>query len=221
MDGTGLGTPRHCCQRPAPVPELSFHLYEYLSVQECTICLAIRRLEPELKPWNVLVTSLLGQERIVFRKLRQAGEFRRCDFKDVFLGWTDDMEAFLGAVLVNTLLRERVGKVVPIELTFSFQAEDFEEKLGTAALSLLPRLADSSFHVRMERRGFKGRLNSLGIEQEMDRLLKERLLAAGNGCEIDFKDPDHIVVVETVAAWGGVGLITREMKERYPFIKVK
>jgi tRNA(Ser,Leu) C12 N-acetylase TAN1 len=174
-----------------------------------------------MKPWNALVTSLLGQERDVYRELRQAGNFMRSDFKDVFIGWIDDMEAFLCAVLDNTFLRERIGKVVPIEHTFTFHAADFEGKLEEALLAYLPRLAGSRFHVRMERRGFKGRLNSLEIEQEMDRLLKERLDEAGKGCEIDFEDPDHILVVETVAAWCGVSLITREMKERYPFIKVK
>lgn len=55
-----------------------------------------------MKPWNVLVTSLLGQEKNVLRELRQTGDFRRTDFKDVFLGWTDDTEAFLSAVLANT-----------------------------------------------------------------------------------------------------------------------
>lgn len=174
-----------------------------------------------MKPWNVLVTSLLGQERNVFRELRQTGDFRRTDFKDVFLGWTEDMETFLNTVLANTFLKERIGKAVPVEQTFSFHAEDFEEKLEGALHAYLPQLADSRFHVRMERRGFKGRLNSLEIEQEMDRLLKERLLEAGKGNEIDFKDPDYIIVVETVAAWCGIGLITREMKERYPFIKVR
>lgn len=174
-----------------------------------------------MKPWNVLVTSLLGQERNVYRELRQTGDFRRTDFKDVFIGWTDDMEAFLNTVLLNTFLKERIGKAVPLEQTFSFHAEDFEVKLEGALHAYLPRLADSRFHVRMERRGFKGRLNSLEIEQEMDRLLRERLLEAGKGCEIDFEDPDLILVVETVAAWCGVGLITREMKERYPFIKVR
>ena len=174
-----------------------------------------------MKPWNVLVTSLLGQERNVHRKLRQTGDFRRTDFKDVFIGWTDDTEAFLSAVLADTFLNERIGKAVPIERTFPFRAEDFEEKLEGALQAYLSRLAGSRFHVRMERRGFKGRLNSLEIEQEMDRLLKERLVEAGKGCEIDFEDPDNIVVVETVADWCGVSLITRKMKERYPFIKVR
>ena len=174
-----------------------------------------------MKPWNVLVTSLLGQERNVYREFRQAGDFRRTDFRDVFIGWTEDMEAFLGAVLSNTFLRERIGKAVPIEQTFSFHTEDFEEKLEGSLNACIPRLAGSRFHVRMERRGFKGRINSLEVEQEMDRLLKERLHEAGKGCEIDFEDPDSIIIIETVAAWCGVGLITRQMKERYSFIKVK
>lgn len=174
-----------------------------------------------MRPWNVLVTSLLGQERDVYRELRRSGDFRRTDFKDVFLGWTDDIDAFLSALLTNTFLKERIGKAVPIEQTFSFHAEDFEEKLAVVLQVFLPRLAGSRFHVRMERRGFKGRINSLEVEQKMDRLLKERLLEEEKECGIDFADPDHILVVETVADWCGVGLITREMKARYPFVKVR
>jgi tRNA(Ser,Leu) C12 N-acetylase TAN1 len=116
---------------------------------------------------------------------------------------------------------EKIGKVVPVEHTFPFHAEDFEPKLAEVLLTYLPRLENVRFHVRMERRGFKGRINSLEIEQKMDRLLKGRLLEEGKGCEIDFKDPDCILVVETVANWCGVGLITREMKERYPFMNVR
>lgn len=174
-----------------------------------------------MKPWNVLVTSLLGQEKDVYGELRRTGDFRQTDFKDVFIGWTDDIEAFLSSMLANTFLKERIGKAVPIERVFSFHAEDFEEKLENTIQDYLPRLAGSRVHVRMERRGFKGRLNSLEMEQKMDRIIKERLVEAGKGCEIDFKDPDHILAVETVADWCGVSVITREMKERYPFIKVR
>lgn len=174
-----------------------------------------------MRPWNVLATSLLGEEMIVYRELKRAADFRKCDFRDVFLGWTDDLDTFLGTVLVNSRLREKIGKVVPIDRTFAFHADDFEKRLEAALPAYLPHLAGRSFHVRMERRGFKGRLNSLEIEQLMDRLLKERLLESGEGCEVDFRDPDCIVVVETVADWCGVGLITREMKERYPFVKVR
>ena len=89
--------------------------------------------ESTVKSWNVLVTSLLGQERNVYRELRQTGDFRRTDFRDVFIGWAEDMETFLSAVFLNTVLMERIG----------------------------------------------------------------------------FEDPDYIIVIETVAAWCGVGIINR------------
>jgi pyruvate/2-oxoglutarate/acetoin dehydrogenase E1 component len=38
---------------------------------------------------------------------------------------------------------------------------------------------------------------------------------------LSFGDPNVIIIVETVGNWIGVASITREMKERYPFIKVK
>ncbi len=174
-----------------------------------------------MKPWNLLVTSLWGHERNVFRKLKQTGQFKRSDFRAVYIGLTEDMEAFLNGILANTPLVEKIGKVVPVEHTFQFRREDFEPKVAEALLRYLPRLENARFHVRMERRGFKGWINSLEIEQKMDRLLKERLLEKEKECGIDFKDPDCILVIETVADWCGVGLISREMKQKYPFINVR
>jgi len=37
---------------------------------------------------------------------------------------------------------------------------------------------------------------------------------------IDFKDPDAIVAVELIGDEWGVELITRTMRERFPFVKV-
>ena len=43
---------------------------------------------------------------------------------------------------------------------------------------------------------------------------------AGDVPLIDFKDPDAIVAVELIGDECGVGLITRTMRERFPFVKV-
>lgn len=44
---------------------------------------------------------------------------------------------------------------------------------------------------------------------------------AGKQAKVDFEAPDKIIVVEMVQNECGVGLITKEKKERFPFIKIK
>jgi tRNA(Ser,Leu) C12 N-acetylase TAN1 len=55
----------------------------------------------------------------------------------------------------------------------------------------------------------------------MDAFILNALKRIAKQTRIDFKNPDRIIVVETVKNRSGVGLITREMKEKYPLIKVK
>jgi len=37
----------------------------------------------------------------------------------------------------------------------------------------------------------------------------------------DFDDPDYLVVAETLGEEGGVGLVTREQRSRYPFVEAR
>jgi len=74
--------------------------------------------------------------------------------------------------------------------------------------------------VRIERRGHAGGIHSQSLEQELDRILMNRLQDQGAVPCIDFKDPDAIVAVELIGDECGVGLITRTMRARFPFVKV-
>ena len=62
---------------------------------------------------------------------------------------------------------------------------------------------------------------SLESEKELDEWLLAQLEMAGKKARIDFEAPDKIVVIEMVQNECGVGLITKEMKERFTFIKIK
>jgi len=61
----------------------------------------------------------------------------------------------------------------------------------------------------------------LESEKELDEWLLAQLEMAGKKARIDFEAPDKIVVIEMVQNECGVGLITKEMKERFTFIKIK
>jgi len=74
--------------------------------------------------------------------------------------------------------------------------------------------------VYIERRGHAGDIHSQSLKQELGRTLMETLKEGGAESHVDFKDPDAIVAVEIIGDECGIGLITRAMRQRFPFVKV-
>ena len=108
-----------------------------------------------------------------------------------------------------------------ITCTFSFQSpEEFEPKAKEAVLYCLPSLAGKSFHVRMHRRGFKGRISSPEEERFLDRILIEELAKIGNPGRITFEQPDAILVVETLGQQAGLSGWNRQDLQRYPLLRL-
>ncbi len=178
-----------------------------------------------MREWNVLVATQWGQERKALRFLNQHGEFKHSGFKDVVLGHVEDVNLFLEEIeLVRQENPDRIGflsRIVPLEQTFSFDLSDFMDKLKETVLHYVEKVEDKKFYVRVKRRGHKGEISSHEIETEIAEFFVENLERTGKPAHVSFTDPDFIIVVETVANRGGVGLVTREMKEKYPLIKVK
>jgi tRNA(Ser,Leu) C12 N-acetylase TAN1 len=178
-----------------------------------------------VKDWNVVVTSYMHQEKRLLHELTDLGEFQPTGFRSVLIGQVHDNIKFLDILRdrweKQPFLPELLSSVVPIRKVFSFTLTDLVALLKEEALALGPEIGDRAFYVRMQRRGFKGLLSSQEVEQALDQFLKEELSARGQKCHIDFAAAAIIVVVETIHNQCGLGLVTREMKERYPFIKVK
>ncbi|PKN11917.1 MAG: hypothetical protein CVU69_09900 [Deltaproteobacteria bacterium HGW-Deltaproteobacteria-4] len=74
--------------------------------------------------------------------------------------------------------------------------------------------------MRLERRGLKGRIISLEIERALDAFLLDLIQTGGGTAQIDFAEPDTIIAIETFGERGGIGLLTRPLRERYPFVHV-
>lgn len=178
-----------------------------------------------MKDWNVVVTSHMDREHQLLRELDGLGEFHPSGFRDVIIGKVPEVGEFLETL--RRLWEEKpffppiLSTVVPVRLVFPFTLENLVERLKQEAFILGPEIGDRAFYVRMKRRGHKGELSSLEVEQALDQFLKDELTSRGQKCHIDFTAPGVIVVVETIHNQCGLGLVTREMKERYPFIKVK
>jgi tRNA(Ser,Leu) C12 N-acetylase TAN1 len=175
--------------------------------------------------WNVVVSVNEDGFRKAFDILGEFGEVRRTNFLNVLVMHTDNLQKLL-ETLNDNLLEDNdylsfLSRLIPVTETFSFQTpEEFENKSKKAVLRWVPVLRGRAFHVRMRRRGFKGKLSSLSEEQFLDHILLEALDAAGAPGRITFDDPDAIIAVETIANRAGLSLWTREQMHRYPFIKL-
>lgn len=135
----------------------------------------------------------------------------------------DDPEGFLAeigkAVEAAPGLFNILSHVMPAQRTFDFAgAEEFEAKARDIAILWAPMLAGKGFHVRLHRRGFKGRLSTPKEERFLDEALLDALEAAGAPGHISFTDPDAILQIETIDGRAGVSLWRREDLQRYPFL---
>ena len=90
--------------------------------------------------------------------------------------------------------------MVPVTVTIVFQSrEEFETRSKSVVTQWLPQLAGKSFHVRLHRRGFKGRLSSQATEQFLDRFILESLERRGTPGQVSLTGPEVIVAVERSA----------------------
>ncbi len=175
--------------------------------------------------WNVVATVRGGRFDDALAFLQRFGEVERTGYYNVLLVRVDDpdvlMETLREAVENRDPEVEWIGRVVPVTGNFSFRdPEEFESKAAASVRRWLPDLSGRSFHVRVHRRGFKGRLSSQHEEVQLDGELMAATDARGEAGQIDFSDPDYVVALETVGQQAGSSLWSREARRRYPFLGV-
>lgn len=181
--------------------------------------------EPQTLPsWNVMVTAKDHEQRHLARCVKRLGDFWWTPFLGLLVGRVEDHDAFCEQLRRSE--EERPGflrplaRLIPIDRTFTFHVEHLPAQLERALLAYADRIDSGSFYVRIERRGHAGTIHSQPLEQELDRTLMEALKERGAEPHVDFKDPDAIVAVEIIGDECGIGLITRAMRQRFPFVKV-
>ncbi len=178
-----------------------------------------------MKEWNILVTAFWGRGKDALRLLTLHGEFKGSGFKDVLQGHVRDINPFLERL--QLMRRENphgmtsLSQILPLERTFSFDPSNFMDKLKEAILPYVEKVEGEKFYVRVKRRGHKGEMSSLEIEKEISGFVFEELQKAGENAQVSFSDPDVVIIIETIANRAGIAFITREMKEKYPLIRIK
>src|SRR3954468_15615761 len=113
-----------------------------------------------MKDWNIIVTTPPGQERELLSALNQLGHFTRSDFYGLLVGRVDVVPRFLEDIRQageeQAEWRQYLLRVLPVECTFPFTPQTFEERVREAVAPLVQRMTGGTFHVRLERRGHKG-----------------------------------------------------------------
>ena len=176
-----------------------------------------------MNDWNVVITVYEDGYNLARKMLERYGKVGRTDYFNILVMQSADAKGLLDT-LQEEAIRDPDGimpfaRVMPVVQTFTFQTPgEFEGKARQAVWTWLPALGGKSFHLRMHRRGFKGRLSSMDEERFLDTYLLEALEMAGTRGEITFDDPDAILALETVGPRAGLSLWTREELERYPLL---
>jgi tRNA(Ser,Leu) C12 N-acetylase TAN1 len=173
--------------------------------------------------WNLVVTAHGGRRHDLVHALRPIVRLVRAGYAEVLVGRTDDVEACLAAIAARAadpvFAAEILARVVPVERTFAL-APEIEPQLVVEIGSIADTLVDRSFHVRVERRGHKHLLQSDHLERVLGTTLVDALRARGHTPRVTFDDPDVIVAVELIGDAAGIGLVPREMRARYPFVRL-
>ena len=181
--------------------------------------------EPQTLPsWNVVVTAKDHEQRHLARCVKRLGDFWWTPFLGLLVGRVEDHDAFREQLRRSEEERpwflRPLARLIPIDRTFTFQVKHLPAQLERAVLAYADRIDSGSFYVRIERRGHAGDIHSQPLEQELGRTLLAHLREQGAAPHVDFKDPDAIVAVGIIGDECGIGLITRAMRQRFPFIKV-
>jgi tRNA(Ser,Leu) C12 N-acetylase TAN1 len=124
-----------------------------------------------------------------------------------------------GQLAVNPAISAWVSRFMPMKRLFAFQSvEEFELRCREAVLEWQPRLANTCFHVRMHRRGFKGKLSSAEEERFLDEFLLQKLAEAGTPGRVGFDNPDVIIALETIGPKAGMSLFGRDELRRFSLL---
>jgi hypothetical protein len=176
-----------------------------------------------LPDWNVVVcvhSPHFGHARALLAGL---GRVRQTGFYNVLVMQVDDGRQLLEVLRTHADadpgVRAALARVVPSMHSFGFRTPaEFERGGDEIVLTWAHALAGHSFHVRLHRRGLKGRLVSPAEERHIDQTILDESERLGRPARVDFDDPDFIVAVETVNRRAGVSLWTREDRQRFPLL---
>ena len=174
----------------------------------------------KIESMQLILTSYRYRERELLEELKGLGRFHRTNFRDVIRGEVEDLEVFLGEL--EKRMPTCLSRVVPIEKSSQISPDRVTEEFSEAVKPLLNRIGQSeSFCVRVERRGLKGSFSSQQVAKEVGAFIFETLKDRDRvEPRVDLEDPEKAVIFVTLHRSCGVGIVSKEMRQKYFYLKL-
>jgi tRNA(Ser,Leu) C12 N-acetylase TAN1 len=177
-----------------------------------------------MKDWNVVITVFQDGFRRAVKALGELGTVERSPYHNVLVMSVENPVALLEAVERRVeddpALYDAIARVAPIARWFEFHSSaEFEEQAKAVLVDWVPRLANSSFHVRLHRRGLHSEIHTPDVERHLDEFLLAALQQAGTPASMSFTDPDAIVAIETIDDRAGLSLWMRQDLEKHRLLR--
>jgi len=160
--------------------------------------------------YNVIVTAYRNETKFLQRDLKPFGSFQRTAFRDVLVGLVTDLNEFMDKLVESPPLS--LARVIPLKKVFEFK--DPASLLKLLEKEVLKLKFSGSFRVTVERRGWKGEVNSFEWAKQLGGLVHDK-----TGATVNLKNSEVEIVIEVMDKSCGLALITKSDKEKYFFIK--
>ncbi len=174
-----------------------------------------------LEDWNVVVIGERDTEKDLLEILEEDGEFERSGFRDVVVGYVEDIVEFLEDAEQRKY--PHLNRVIPIDDTFLISPEYLTDMLKKRVEQYIDEIErGETFGFRVEQRGMKEDISSQKVEREVGGYFYDLVEKVhGRKPKVNLNKPDKLIVIEIIGDRCGIGFITREMREKYSVIKVK
>lgn len=174
-----------------------------------------------MEDWNVVVIGERAREKALLESLEEDGEFEGSGFRDVAIGYVEDIVEFLEAA--EQKKHPYVDQVIPIDEAFLVMPENVIDILKRRVERYIDEIEPGeNFGFRVEQRGLKEEISSQKIEREVSGyfyMLLEKI--HGRKPKANVTKLDKLIAIEILGDRCGIGFITREMREKYSVIKIK
>ncbi len=162
--------------------------------------------------YNVIITAFRGELNNLLRVIRGWGVFHRTPFRDVLIGMVNNLSDFFEFLVDEAPLS--LGRVIPVDVVIPLSNPD--SLLSDLKSVVKDLVINGSFRVTVERRGWKGVINSFELAKALGSFINESM-----GLSVDLVNPDSEVVVSILNDSCGISVISKELRSKYLFIKTK
>jgi len=165
--------------------------------------------------YNVIVTAYRREGRFLLKELSKYGEFKTTSFRDVLVGEVEDVNKLLKVLCDEPPLS--LARAIPIKEVIEFtKPEELFKLLKKKVIKHAKLKPKETFRVTIERRGWKGEINSHEWAKKLGALIYEKTKNP-----VSLTKPDVEIVIEVMQDTCGITVIKKKDRDKYFFIRTK